>query len=160
MRTHTQSDGSAEPRRNVGTGPRTTVKLRLSEAELSEWKAAAAENEETLSEWVRGCCNSDVEARKEFDASRDRENLRRTGGDGVDLGRTGASDGTPSIVPRPTAEADDAVGAGQAERFRRNYINTSELPAPKYGTACQHGAGPGLCRYSKCHNYPGKRKSR
>jgi|SRR5579863_555970 len=36
----------------------TTWKLRVSENELTEWKAMAAERGMLLSEWIRSCCNA------------------------------------------------------------------------------------------------------
>lgn len=35
-----------------------TVKLRVSAAELARWKAVAAANEKSVSEWIRGWCNT------------------------------------------------------------------------------------------------------
>ena len=44
------------------------IQIRVDEEELLAWRWAAAEEGETLSSWIRGCCNGDVAAMKEYKA--------------------------------------------------------------------------------------------
>jgi len=99
--------------------------MRVEEVDLKEWLRASRGVGMTISEWARRGLNAY--------ASGDGKNLRGIRRD--DLARGSARPpGPPSSVPAPSAEADDMLGAGAAERFRNQYIRP--------GVESEHAAAP------------------
>ena len=74
-------------------------KLRVSEQELSEWKAAAAEEGMLLSEWIREVCNGEIQASPKSDGLPD---VRKDGG--IRVSERGVDSGVGVEVPVPNAD--------------------------------------------------------
>jgi hypothetical protein len=143
---------------------RAMLKVYVERTDLRKLAERATANRRDVSEYVRDLLLEHLHA------DGDSENLRRVPALRVaerrasESERTSGGAGLGGSVPSPVLERPAArqtfrdaglsreIADGTSER-----LNFQNIPAPKYGTACQHGAGPGLCRFSKCHNYPGKK---
>ena len=111
------------------------IQIKVSDTDLESWKRVATEEGLGLSEWIRGCCNSDVQAADEYTAElAKKKNAHR--------------DTQPVREPEPVhlAERSTSVSSGDSGSVRESTYHPDVEVARRTG----HPVGCGCFQCVQC----------